>query len=179
MPSPLHSGCRLCIRCPSQTQPRVPGPLREIPRASHSEIQASRPPNTGEPLIRIVGTPGTQNAYIYFNVGEGPMLSYNLDYFMRFESKLVNRDNVMPYLKEVYLIARQYFPDNVQFWVSGESPALIRVLDRIPNIREQEGPPQVGEEWYKVRARLSRLGREQEQGTKDEKGVKSVDSPDG
>lgn len=107
------------------------------------------------------------------------MLSYNLDYFMRFESKLVNRDNVMPYLKEVYLIARQYFPDNVQFWVSGESPALIRVLDRIPNIREQEGPPQVGEEWYKVRARLSRLGREQEQGTKDEKGVKSVDSPDG
>ncbi|PTB37193.1 uncharacterized protein TrAFT101_010928 [Trichoderma asperellum] len=136
-------------------------------------------PNTGEPLIQIVGTPGTQNAYIYFNVGEGPMLPYNLDHFMRFESKLVNRDNVMPYLKEVYLIARQYFPDNVQFWVSGASPSLIRVLDRIPNIREQEGPPQVGEEWYKVRAQLSRLGGEQEQGTKDGEGVEGADSRDG
>ncbi|KAH7142181.1 hypothetical protein EDB81DRAFT_798005 [Dactylonectria macrodidyma] len=122
-------------------------------------------PNTGEPLIQIVGTPETQNAYIYFNVGEGPLLPYNLDYFMRFESKLVSRDDVMPYLKGVYLIARRYFPDNVQFWVSGASPTLIQRLDRIPNMREQEGPPRVGEEWYKVRNELFHLRGEQERGT--------------
>ncbi|QYT02562.1 hypothetical protein H0G86_009559 [Trichoderma simmonsii] len=81
-------------------------------------------PNTGKPLVQIVGSPGTQNAYIYFNVGEGPILPYNIDYFIRFESGLV--DDVMKYLKEVYLIARRYFPNNVQFWVSGASPSLIQ-----------------------------------------------------
>lgn len=138
-------------------------------------------PNTGETLIRIVGIPGTQNAYIYFNVGEGPLLPYNVDYFMRFASKLVRRDNVMPYLKEVYLIARRYFPDNVQFWVSGSSPTLIQRLHRIPNMREEEGPPHVGDKWYEVRDGLFRLGRELEQGTQDEEGVGAgphIDSPD-
>ena len=28
------------------------------------------------PLIRMVGTPGPENAYVWFNVGEGPMLPY-------------------------------------------------------------------------------------------------------
>ncbi|KAH8661750.1 hypothetical protein BGZ61DRAFT_539572 [Ilyonectria robusta] len=72
-------------------------------------------PNTGGPLIQIVGTPGTQNAYIYFNVGEGPLLPYNLDSFMRFESNLVSRDDVMPYLKEVYLIADGTSPTTSSF----------------------------------------------------------------
>ncbi|PNP50133.1 hypothetical protein THARTR1_09122 [Trichoderma harzianum] len=135
-------------------------------------------PNTGKPLIQIVGSPGAQNAYIYFNVGEGPILPYNMDYFMRFESGLVD-DHVLKYLKEVYLIARRYFPNNVQFWVLGASPALIQVLDRIPNMRVEEGPPQTGEKWYKVRAELVRLGREQEQGAKYGQDVKDVDSPQG
>ncbi|KAL6695005.1 hypothetical protein J3F84DRAFT_349267 [Trichoderma pleuroticola] len=135
-------------------------------------------PNTGKPLIRIAGSPGTQNAYISFNVGEGPILPYNMDYFMRFESGLVD-DHVMKYLKEVYLIARRYFPNNVQFWVLGASPALIQVLDRIPNMRVEEGPPQTGEKWYKVRAELVRLNREQEQGAKYGQDVKDVDSPQG
>ncbi|KAL7912151.1 hypothetical protein GGI35DRAFT_307899 [Trichoderma velutinum] len=134
-------------------------------------------PNTSEPLIQIVGTPGSPNAYIWFNVGEGPLLPYNLDYFIRFESKLVSRDNVMPYLKDVYLIARRYFPDNVQFWVSGASPSFIQVLEKIPNIKEEEGPPHTGHKWYKVRAELSRLSREQEQRTKDGEGVREIDSP--
>ncbi|KAL7955082.1 hypothetical protein V8C34DRAFT_307763 [Trichoderma compactum] len=102
-------------------------------------------PNTGKPLIQIVGSPGTQNAYIYFNVGEGPILPYNIDHFMRFESGLVD-DNVMQYLKEVYLIARRYFPNTVQFWVLGASPSLVQVLDRIPNMKMEQGPPQTGGE---------------------------------
>ncbi|KAM6484089.1 hypothetical protein HDV62DRAFT_357360 [Trichoderma sp. SZMC 28011] len=68
-------------------------------------------PNTGKPLVQIIGSPGTQNAYIYFNVGEGPILPYNIDYFIRFEFGLV--DDVMKYLSEVYLIARRYFPNKV------------------------------------------------------------------
>ncbi|KAL6800346.1 hypothetical protein J3E68DRAFT_270415 [Trichoderma sp. SZMC 28012] len=134
-------------------------------------------PNTGKPLIQIVDSPGTQNAYIYFNVGEGPILPYNIDYFIRFESGLV--DDVMKYLKEVYMIARRYFPNNVQFWVSGASPSLIQVLDRIPNMRGEEGKPQTGEKWYKVRAELFRLGREQKQGKRDGQDVKDMDSPQG
>lgn len=58
-------------------------------------------PNTGELLIQIIGTPESKNAYVFFNVGEGPMLPYRSEYFLRFASKLVSRDNVMPYLKEV------------------------------------------------------------------------------
>ncbi|KAK0760975.1 hypothetical protein N5P37_005916 [Trichoderma harzianum] len=132
-------------------------------------------PNTGKPLVQIVGSPGTQNAYIYFNVGEGPILPYNIDYFTRFESGLV--DDVMKYLKEVYMIARRYFPNNVQFWVSGASPSLIQVLDRIPNMRGEEGKPSTGDKWYKVRAELFRLSREQGQGINDREDVKDVDSP--
>ena len=85
---------------------------------------------------------------------------------MRFESKLIRRDNVMPYLIEVYLIARQYFLDKVQFWVSGVSPTLIRVMERIPNMLEEEGPARVREEHYKVRDRLWRLKGEDERGAK-------------
>ncbi|KAK3364640.1 hypothetical protein B0T25DRAFT_576860 [Lasiosphaeria hispida] len=122
-------------------------------------------PNTGEPLIKIVGTPGTKNAFINFAVGEGPFLPYNHEYFMRFESKLVSRDSVMPYLKEVYLIARQYFPDKVQFWVSGASPTLIQVMERIPDMMTEEGPAHVREEYYKVRDELWRLKGKDERGT--------------
>ncbi|KAH0526365.1 hypothetical protein TsFJ059_009693 [Trichoderma semiorbis] len=135
-------------------------------------------PNTGKPLIQIIGSPGTQNAYIYFNVGEGPILPYNIDYFMRYESGLVD-DNVTKYLKEIYMIARRYFPNNVQFWVSGASPSLIQVLDRIPNMRGEEEKPQTGDTWYKVRAELCCLGREQEQEKKDGEDVKDMDSPQG
>ncbi|KAL6826027.1 hypothetical protein J3E69DRAFT_335613 [Trichoderma sp. SZMC 28015] len=83
----------------------------------------------------------------------------------------------MNYLKEVYMIARRYFPNNVQFWVSGASPSLIQVLDRIPNMRGEEGKPQMGDKWYKVRAELFRLSREQGQGTNDREDVKDTDSP--
>ncbi|KAL6814718.1 hypothetical protein V8C40DRAFT_283034 [Trichoderma camerunense] len=134
-------------------------------------------PNTGKPLVQIVGSPGTQNAYIYFNVGEGPILPYNMDYFIRFESGLV--DDVMKYLEEVYMIARRYFPNKVQFWVSGASPSLIQVLDRIPNMRGEEGKPQTGDKWYKVRAELFHLSREQGQGTKDGEDVKDMEPPQG
>ena len=58
-------------------------------------------PVTSEPLIRIIGTPGAENAYVSFNVSEGPMLPYCSEYFLRFSSKLVSRDDVMPYLKAV------------------------------------------------------------------------------
>ncbi|KAF3076536.1 hypothetical protein CFAM422_001161 [Trichoderma lentiforme] len=134
-------------------------------------------PNTGKPLAQIVGSPGTQNAYIYFTVGEGPILPYNIDYFIHFESGLV--DDVMKYLKEVYMIARRYFLNNVQFWVSGASPSLIQVLDRIPNMRGEEGKPQTGDKWYKVRAELFRLSREEAQGKKDGQNVKDMDSLQG
>jgi hypothetical protein len=120
-------------------------------------------PDTGKPLIQIIGTPGAKNAYVLFNVGEGPVLPYRFEYFLRFESKLVSRDNVMPYLKAVYLIARQYFPDNVQFWVSGASQALVRVLDKIPNMREEEGPPRREEDVYKALREMKGLEEEDQE----------------
>jgi len=56
-------------------------------------------PNTGKLLIQIIGTPGAKKAYVLFNAGEGLMLPYRSEYFLRFESKLVSHDDVMPYLK--------------------------------------------------------------------------------
>lgn len=67
------------------------------------------------------------------------MLPYRSENFLRFESKLVSRDNVMPYPKEVYLIAQRYFPENIHFWAAGTSPTLVRLLNKIPDIREEEG----------------------------------------
>lgn len=96
------------------------------------------------------------------------MEPYNMEYFMRFESKLVSRENVMSYLKGVYLIARRYFRDNVQFWASGSSPSLIQALDKILNTREDEGPPQVREEWYKVRHQLVLNGQQEVNREKEE-----------
>jgi len=121
-------------------------------------------PNTGEPLIQIIGTPETKNAYVFFNVGEGPVLPFRSEYFLRFESKLVSRDNVMPYLKEVYLIARRYFPDNVHFWASGTSPTLVRLLDKIPDIREEEGTVREDHEYvYKALQEMRRLAEEDQE----------------
>jgi hypothetical protein len=117
-------------------------------------------PVTGEPLIRIVGTPGAEDAYVWFNVGEGPVLPYRSEYFLRFSSKLVRRDDVMPYLKVVYLIARQYFPNNVQFWVAGALPGLIRVLDKIPNMKEEEGGCHSAEDVYKAMRKMKGLEEE-------------------
>ena len=117
-------------------------------------------PVTSEPLIRIVGTPGAENACVRFNVGEGPMLPYRSEYFLRFSSKLVHRDNVMPYLKAVYLIARQYFPNNVQFWVDGSLPGLVRVLDKIPNMKEEEGGCHSAEDVYKAMRKMKGLEQE-------------------
>ncbi|KAF1995228.1 hypothetical protein P154DRAFT_526508 [Amniculicola lignicola CBS 123094] len=121
-------------------------------------------PNTGEPLIQIIGTPETKNAYVLFNVGEGPTLPYRSEYFLRFESKLVSRDNVMPYLKEVYLIARRYFPGNVHFWAAGTSPALVRILDKIPDIREEEGTVREDHEYvYEMLREMKRLAKEDQE----------------
>jgi hypothetical protein len=74
------------------------------------------------------------------------VLPYRSEYFPRFESKLVSREGMMTHLKEVYLTARQYLPNKVQSRVSGASLALDKVVDKIPNIREEEGPPHIGEE---------------------------------
>ena len=92
------------------------------------------------------------------------MLPYRSEYFLRFESKLVSRDNVMPYLKEVYLIARRYFPENVHFWAAGTSPALIRILDKIPDIREEEGTVRKDHEYvYKAMREMRRLAEEDQE----------------
>jgi len=117
-------------------------------------------PVTGEPVIRIVGTPGAESAYVWFNVGEGPMLPYRSEYFLRFSSKRVRRNDVMPYLKAVYLIARQYFPNNVQFWVDGALPSLIRVLNKIPNMKEEEGGCHSAEDVYKAMRKMKGLEEE-------------------
>ncbi|KAF3068463.1 hypothetical protein GL218_08250 [Daldinia childiae] len=114
-------------------------------------------PSTGEPLIQIIGKPETKNAYIFFNVGEGPILPYRCEYFLRFESKLVKRDNVFPYLEGVYLIARRYFNGFVQFWASGMSPAWIGV----PNAKTEEGPVRTDHEHiYKMMREILRLVEE-------------------
>ncbi|OIW26864.1 hypothetical protein CONLIGDRAFT_635116 [Coniochaeta ligniaria NRRL 30616] len=124
---------------------------------------------TGEPLIQIIGTPETKNAFVFFNVGEGPKLPYRVEYFLRFASKLVGRENVMPYLKEVYLIARDYFPENVQFWAS-ESADFIRILDKIPDMRKEDGPVRTDSaEVYTALREMVRLAKEsQERDTKVE-----------
>jgi hypothetical protein len=117
-------------------------------------------PVTGEPLIRIVDTPGAEDAYVWFNVGEGLMLSYRSEYFLRFSFKLVRRDNVIPYLKVVYFIARQYFPNNVQFWVTEALPNLIRVLDKISNTKKEEGDCYNAEDVYKAMRKMKGLEEE-------------------
>jgi hypothetical protein len=88
------------------------------------------------------------------------MLSYRSEYFLRFSSKLVRRDDVMLYLKVVYFIARQYFPNNVQFWVAGALLGLIRVLDKIPNMKEEEGDCHSAEDVYKAMQKMKGLEEE-------------------
>lgn len=46
-------------------------------------------------------------------------------------------------------------------------------------MRGEEGKPQTGDKWYKVRDELFRLEREQEQGKKDGQDVKDMDSLQG
>lgn len=117
-------------------------------------------PNTGQPLIQIIGTPDTQNAYVLFNVGEVPRIPYHSKYFLRFESKLVSRDNLMPYPKEVYLVAQRFFPNNVHFWPAGTSPALVRVLEKISDIREEEGTVREDHEYvYTMLHKMRRLAK--------------------
>jgi len=77
-------------------------------------------PITGETLIRIVGEPRAEDAYIYFQFGEGAIIPYRCEYFLRFSSKLVSRDpKVNDYLREVYFVARRYFPNNLEYWLEG------------------------------------------------------------
>jgi hypothetical protein len=39
-------------------------------------------PVTGKPLICIVGEPGAEDAYIYFQFGEGAIIPYRCEYFL-------------------------------------------------------------------------------------------------
>ncbi|KAI0849183.1 hypothetical protein F5Y00DRAFT_67944 [Daldinia vernicosa] len=117
-------------------------------------------PRNGEPLIQIIGNTATKNAYVFFNVGEGPIIPYRCEYFVRFESELVSRDTVLPYLEGVYLIARRYFAETVQFWTSGMSPAWIRV----PNKNLDEGYVRTDHEYvYKMRRETIRLVEEEQE----------------
>jgi hypothetical protein len=77
-------------------------------------------PITGETLIRIIGDPHAKYAYIYFQFGEGAIIPYRCEYFLRFSSKLVSRDpKVDDYLREVYFVAKRYFPCNLEYWIEG------------------------------------------------------------
>jgi hypothetical protein len=77
-------------------------------------------PVTGKTLIQIIGEPGAKDAYIYFRFGEGAIVPYQCKYFLRFSSKLVTRDpKVDFYLREVYFIAKNYFPNNLVYWLEG------------------------------------------------------------
>jgi hypothetical protein len=76
-------------------------------------------PVTGETLIRIIGEPRAEDAYICFQFGECPIIPYRCEYFLRFSSKLLSRDSETNYLREVYLIAKQYFPNNLEYWLEG------------------------------------------------------------
>jgi hypothetical protein len=50
----------------------------------------------------------------------------------------------------------------VQFGADRASPALIRVLDKIPNTREEEGPPRTGEDVYNALGEMRRLAEKEE-----------------
>ncbi|KAK3936752.1 hypothetical protein QBC46DRAFT_345283 [Diplogelasinospora grovesii] len=51
-------------------------------------------PRTGESLINIVGDREAKRGYIWFKIGEAPRLPLRCEYFLRFSSKLVNREDV-------------------------------------------------------------------------------------
>jgi len=67
---------------------------------------------------------------------------------------------VILYLKIVYFIARQYFSNNVQFWVAGALPGLIRILDKIPNMKEEERGCYSAEDVYKAMRKIKGLKEE-------------------
>jgi hypothetical protein len=91
-------------------------------------------PITGETLIRIVGEPRAEDAYIYFRFGEGAIIPYRCEYFLRFSSKLVRRDpKVGDYLREVYFVAKRYFPNNLEYWLEGGQSFTYHASESAPH----------------------------------------------
>jgi hypothetical protein len=78
-------------------------------------------PVTGETLIRIIGEPRAEDAYICFQFGECPIIPYRCEYFLRFSSRILSRDSKTDYLREVYFIAKRYFPLNLKYWTDYSS----------------------------------------------------------
>jgi hypothetical protein len=90
-------------------------------------------PVTGETLIRIVGEPGAEDAHIYFQFGEGAIIPYRCEYFLRFSSKLVRHDpEVAKYLREVYMIAKEYFCD-IEYWLEGGQSYTYHASETAPH----------------------------------------------
>jgi hypothetical protein len=91
-------------------------------------------PVTGEALIRIVGEPKAENAYIYFQFGEGPIVPFRCQLFLRFSSKLVSFDpKVASYLREVYAIAKKFFPKNIVYWLEGGRSFMYHASEIAPH----------------------------------------------
>ena len=90
-------------------------------------------PITGETLIHIVGDPRAEDAYIYFRFGEGAIIPYRCEYFLRFSSELVSRDpKVGDYLREVYLVAKRCFPNNLEYWLEGGQSFTYHASESAP-----------------------------------------------
>lgn len=103
-------------------------------------------PVTGKPLICIVGEPGAEDAYIYFQFGEGAIIPYRCEYFLRFSSKLVRHDpEVANYLREVYIVAKQYF-HNLEYWLEGGRSFTYHASEIAPH-----DPIDVYKAWQKLK----------------------------
>jgi hypothetical protein len=103
-------------------------------------------PVTGKTLICIVGEPGAKDAYIYFQFGEGAIIPYRCEYFLRFSSKLVRHDpEVGNYLREVYIVAKKYF-HNLEYWLEGGRSYTYHASEIAPH-----DPMDVYKAWQKLK----------------------------
>jgi hypothetical protein len=103
-------------------------------------------PVTGKTLIYIVGEPGAEDAYIYFQFGEGAIIPYRCEYFLRFSSKLVRHDpEVGNYLCEVYIVAKKYFY-NLEYWLEGGRSYIYHASEIAPH-----DPMDVYKAWQRLK----------------------------
>lgn len=115
IPSFAHLKKRVAVQCRN----RLTGPAR---------AHVHHDPVTGETLISVVGEPGPEDAYVYFRFGEGTIIPYRCQYFLRFSSKLVSRDpKVTDYLREVLLRCQEILPQQPRVLVGR---GLVVLLSR-------------------------------------------------
>lgn len=82
-------------------------------------------------VTRLVST--SSQDYILFEVGDGPTIPSECQYFLRFSATLSGpiTDRAEPYIRKVCDIAQKYFPERAVYWTEGYAGKPLYEWDEV------------------------------------------------